>query len=150
MYLEVDSLETLPLSEQKIFVSTYLKKIGVEYVPEIKSHKFHFEFFNPIVEDNIKISGKDKSGRRKYEILDGSTKSILVHKLSNSKNKLPKEEKDRLNRVISELRVEKSLSLNKVCIELNELGFTTPTGKRWDKSKLSSYIKHMKIDVGKV
>lgn len=115
----------------------------------MKSHKFDFEFFYPIVEDNIKISGKDKSGRRKYEILDDSTKSILVHKLSNSKNKLPKEEKDRLDRVIPELRVEKSLSLKKVCIELNELGFTTPTGKKWDKSKLSSYIKHMKIDVGK-
>ena len=149
MYLEVDSLETLPLSEQKIFVSTYLKKIGVEYVPEIKSHKFHFEFFYPIVEDNIKISGKDKSGRRKYEILDGSTKSILVHKLSNSKNKLPKEEKDRLKQIIIELRVQQSLSLSKICIELNNKGFKTPTKKVWDKSKLSSYIKHMRIDVGK-
>ena len=44
MYLEVDSLENLPLKEQKQFVSNYLKKVDVEYVSEIQSHKFHFEF----------------------------------------------------------------------------------------------------------
>jgi site-specific DNA recombinase len=149
MYLEVDSLETLPLNEQKIFVSNYLKKVGVEYVPEENSHKFHFEFLYPIVEDTIKMSGKDKTGRRKYEILDGSTKSILVHKVSNSKNKLPIDERERLDKVISELRVEKSLSLSEVSKELNSRGFKTPTKKLWDKSKLSSYIKHMNVDVGK-
>lgn len=149
MYLEVDSLETLPLEKQKVFVSNYLKKVDVEYLKEIQSHKFHFEFLYPIVEDEIKISGKDKSGRRKYEILDGSTKSILVHKVSTSKNKIPQSEKDIIDRTIVKLRVEKSLSLKQTCIELNELGYRTPTKKQWDKPKLSSYIKHMKLDVGK-
>ena len=149
MYIEVDSLENLPLKEQKQFVSNYLKKVDVEYVSDIKSHKFHFEFLYPIVEDDIKISGKGVDGRKKYEILDGSTKSILTHQVVNSKNKLPKDETDRLKKMIIELRVQQSLSLSKVCMELNNKGFRTPTRKVWDKSKLSSYIKHMRIDVGK-
>ena len=149
MYLEVDSLGNLPLKEQKQFVSNYLKKVDVEYVSEIQSHKFHFEFLYPIVEDNIIISGKGVNGRKKYEILDGSTKSILTHKVVSSKNKLPKDETDRLKKMIIELRVQQSLSLSKVCMELNHRGFKTPTKKIWDKSKLSSYIKHMRIDVGK-
>lgn len=149
MYLEVESLETLPMEQQRTFVRNYLKRIDVEYVPSIKSHRFHFEFLYPIVEDGIRMVGKGKSGRREYDILDGSTKSILEHKQSNSKHKISVEEKDVLDKIISKLRVEESLSLSRVCEELNSKGFKTPTNKTWDKPKLSSYIKHMKIDVGK-
>ena len=59
------------------------------------------------------------------------------------------DDKEVLNKKIVELRVEKSLSLNQVCDELNSLKITTPRKKKWEKSKLSSYIKNMKIDVGK-
>ncbi len=59
------------------------------------------------------------------------------------------EEKEKLDLLISDLRVGRSLSLNEVCKELNKMGITTPTKKEWDKPKLSSYIKHMKVDVGK-
>ena len=60
MYLEVDTLEELPLKKQREFVSNYIKKIDVEYIPKIKSHRFNFKFIYPIVEDDIRIEGKDK------------------------------------------------------------------------------------------
>ena len=42
-----------------------------------------------------------------------------------------------------------SLSLKQTFNELNELGHRIQPKKQWDKTKLSSYIKHMKLDVGK-
>lgn len=149
MYLQIDSLENLPLKKQREFVSNYIKRIDVEYLPKIKSHRFHFKFIYPIVEDEIRIEGKDKSGRRMYEVLDGSTTSTFTHKHSSQRRRISDEVKDRLDRKISELRVEKSLSLSDICKELNVLGLKTPTNKKWDKPKLSSYIKYKKIDVGK-
>lgn len=59
------------------------------------------------------------------------------------------EDKENLNILISHLRVGKSLSLNEICKKLNRKGFRTPTNKERNKSILSSYIKHMRIDVGK-
>lgn len=150
MYLEVDSLENLPLNKQREFVSKYIKKVEVEYKPKIQSHKFHFKFLYPIVEDEIKIKGNNKRGRKEYEVLDGSSKSTFEIKFSNKRIRMSDEEKNNLHKKISELRIGKSLSLNEVCIELNTLGYTTPTKKEWDKPKLSSYIKNMKLDVGKV
>ena len=150
MYLEVDSLENLPLKKQREFVRNYLKKIDVEYIPKSQSHKFSLKFKYPIVEDNIKIEEKDKkSGRRKYEVVDGSTISNHRIKLPSQRSVMSDDDKEVLNNKIVELRVEKSLSLNQVCEELNSLGITTPRKKKWEKSKLSSYIKNMKIDVGK-
>lgn len=149
MYLEVDTLEELPLKKQREFVSNYIKKIDVEYIPKIQSHRFNFKFIYPIVEDGIRVEGKDKSGMRKYEILDGSSTSTFLQKHSNKRRRMSDEEKDRLDRMISQLRVEKSLSLSTICEELNLVGLRTPTNKKWDKPKLSSYIRNMKIDVGK-
>ena len=149
MYLEVDSLEKLPLNKQQEFVSKYIKRIDVEYLPDIKSHKFHLKFLYPIVEDGLKIEGKDRKGNRNYEIIDGSTTSTFTHKHTSSRKRMSVEVKNRLHRKISELKVEKSLSLTEICNELNSLGLRTPTNKKWDKPKLSSYIRNMKIDVGK-
>ena len=150
MYLEVDSLQDLSLKKQREFVRTYLKMIDVEYIPKSQSHKFSLKFMYPIVEDNIKIEGKDKkSGRRKYEVVDGSTISNHTIKLPSQRSLMSDDDKEVLNKKIVELRVEKSLSLNQVCDELNSLKITTPRKKKWEKSKLSSYIKNMKIDVGK-
>ena len=44
------------------------------------------------------------------------------------------------------------LSLSQICEKLNKRGILTPTKKKWDKPKLSSYIKNLKleVDVGKV
>ena len=124
--------------------------IDVEYIPKSQSHKFSLKFKYPIVEDNIKIEGKDKSGRRKYEVVDGSTTSKHTIKLPTQRSLISDDDKEVLNKKIIELRVEKSLSLNEVCKILNDEGYLTPTKKKWDKPKLSSYTKNMKLDVGKV
>jgi DNA invertase Pin-like site-specific DNA recombinase len=150
MYLEVDSLEKLPLNKQREFVSKYVKKIEVEYKPKTQSHKFNFKFHYPIVEDGIKLKGKNNRGRKEYEILDGSSSSSIEIRFSNKRIRLSEDEKNNLDKRISELRVGKSLSLNKVCKILNDEGYLTPTKKKWDKPKLSSYTKNMKLDVGKV
>jgi len=150
MYLEVDSLENLPLNKQREFVSKYVKKIEVEYKPKTQSHKFNFKFLYPIVEDGIKLKGKNNRGRKEYEILDGSSSSSIEIKFSNKRIRLSEDEKNDLHKRISELRVGESLSLNEVCKILNDEGYLTPTKKKWDKPKLSSYTKNMKLDVGKV
>ena len=65
------------------------------------------------------------------------------------KSKVGEEEKEELDRLISKLKVENSLSLNEISKELNDRGYRTPTNKIWNKSNLSIYIKRMKVDVGK-
>ena len=82
MYLEIDSVQSYDLDKKQKFLNDYINKIDVEYLPKIQSHKFDFEFKYPIVEDKLINNGLDKSGKRKYEILDGSTKSILAHKVA--------------------------------------------------------------------
>ncbi len=57
--------------------------------------------------------------------------------------------RERLNKRISELRVEHSFSLSKVSTVLNNEGFRTSTKKEWNKSNLSIYIKRMGFDLGK-
>lgn len=149
MYLEIDSLENLPLDKQRIFVSQHLKKVKVEYLSDVKSHKFDFEFLYPIVEDEVKLDGVDKKGRRKYEVLDGSTKTTLIHKVTQLRKR---NNVSTLKKEITKMRVVEELSLSQICEKLNKKGILTPTKKRWDKPKLSSYIKNLKleIDVGKV
>ena len=148
MYLEIDSLEKLPLEKQRIFISQHLNKINVEYLSDVKSHNFDVEFLYPIVEDEIKLDGVDKKGRRKYEVLDGKKKTTLVHKLPQHRKK---NNVSLLKKEITKMRVDEELSLSKICERLNKRGILTPTKKKWDKPKLSSYIKNLKleVDVGK-
>lgn len=150
MYLEIDSVEDMNLDKKKSFIQEYISKINVEYIPKSKSHKFDFEFKYPIIEDEI-TNVRVKDGRKEYQIKEGRFNTTLDLPFQNSnKTKLTDDEKKRLNLLISEMRVEKSLSLNQICGELNSIGLRTPTNKLWDKPKLSSYIKNMKVDVGKV
>lgn len=148
MYLEIDTVENMKLEKQQSFLREYIEKILVEYVPKTQSHQFIFEFKYPIVEDEIIIEGL-KDGKRVYQIKEGSKTSTIKLPLQNNINRLSKGDREKLDRMIVKLRVEQSLSLSKVSEELNSKGFRTVTNKNWDKSKLSSYIKHMKVDVGK-
>jgi hypothetical protein len=149
MYLEIDSLENLPLEKQRTFVSQHLNKINVEYLPDVKSHKFDVDFLYPIVEDEIMIDGVDKKGRRQYEVVDGKRKTTLTQKLPQQRKK---NNISILKKEITKMRVVEGLSLSQICDSLNKRGILTPTKKEWDKPKLSSYIKNLKleIDVGKV
>ncbi|NVK76030.1 MAG: recombinase family protein [Oceanospirillaceae bacterium] len=158
MYLEIDSVERMSLDKKREFLNEYVSKIYVEYIPKIQSHKFDFEFKFPLVEDEF-IYEKDSDGnfkrdkfnRKVYGIKEGkfNTSFQLPYK-KNISTRLSDDRRNKLNSLISELRVEKSYTLNEVCKELNSKGYKTPTNKEWDKPKLSSYIKNMKVDVGKV
>ncbi len=148
MYLEIDSVENLTLEKQKTFINEYIERIDVEYLPKLQSHKFYFEFKYPIIEDEIIIDGVI-NGKRNYKIKDGSTKSSVSLPYQLSRNLIKKERKNELIKIITELRIEQSLSLSETCEELNKNQILTPTNKLWDKPKLSSFIKNMKVDVGK-
>ena len=150
MYLKIDSVIDYSLEKKKEFLKDYLKRIDVEYLKKEKSHRLNFEFKYPIIEDKLTKLGKDDSGRTTYQIEDGMKSSTYkLHLKPTHKSKVSKEERDELNNLISNLRVEKSLSLNQICKELNGKGYRTPTNKEWNKSLLSLHIKKMNVDVGK-
>jgi len=150
MFLEVESVKGYSLENQQKFLNQYLEKVNVEYLETVKSHKLEFEFKYPIVDDKLSQFGVDKEGKRTYQVEDGSKTSTFVVPISNSyKSKVGEEEKEELDRLISKLKVENSLSLNEISKELNDRGYRTPTNKIWNKSNLSIYIKRMKVDVGK-
>ena len=150
MYLEIDSVQSYDLNKKQKFLNDYINKLDVEYIPKIQSHKFDFEFKYPIVEDKLINDGLDKSGKKKYQIDKGlNTSSLTLQVPNNHKSKLSESEKSELNRVISKLRVENSLSLNEISKRLNDKGYRTLTNKMWNKSSLSLYIKRMKVEVGK-
>jgi len=150
MFLEVESVKGYSLENQQKFLNQYLEKVNVEYLETVKSHKLEFEFKYPIVDDKLSQFGVDKDGKRTYQVEDGSkTSTFVVPVLNSYKSKVGNEEKEELDRLISKLKVEDSLSLNEICKELNDRGYRTPTNKIWNKSNLSIYIKRMKVDVGK-
>jgi len=150
MFLEVESVKGYSLENQQRFLNQYLEKVNVEYLETVKSHKLEFEFKYPIVDDKLSQFGVDKEGKRTYQVEDGSKTSTFLVPVSNSyKSKVGNEKKEELDRLISKLKVEDSLSLNEISKELNDRGYTTPTNKIWNKSNLSIYIKRMKVDVGK-
>ena len=150
MFLEFESVKGYSLENQQKFLNQYLEKVNVEYLETVKSHKLEFEFKYPIVDDKLSQFGVDKDGKRTYQVEDGSkTSTFVVPVLNSYKSKVGNEEKEELDRLISKLKVEDSLSLNEICKELNDRGYRTPTNKIWNKSNLSIYIKRMKVDVGK-
>lgn len=149
MYLEMESLKKLPVNLQKIFVQKYLKKIDVVYDPKKQCHKFDYEFFYPLVEDVYQITGKNKLGHRTHKVLDGKSKSSLSLEIPTSYNTKMDGDRKTLKEVITKYRVQEKLSLNELAKKLNELEYKTTRGNEWNKTRLSSYIKYMKIDVGK-
>ena len=150
MYLGIENVLTYSLEDKKKFLNEYINKIEVEYLPDIQSHKLFFEFKYPIVEDKLIINGNKKDGTRDYKIEGGNKISTqLIPIKNNYKSKLSLDKKEELNKMITFLRVEQSLSLNKVSLELNNKGYRTSTNKEWNKSNLSLYIKRLSFDEGK-
>jgi len=150
MFLEIDSVINYPLQKKKDFLNEYIKRIDVEYLNKEKSHKLDLEFKYPIVDDKLTQFELDKDGKRTYKIEEGLKNITFKLNLKNTyKSKIKHEERDKLNKFISKLRVEKSLSLNEISKRLNKDGFRTPTNKEWNKSTLSLYIKRMRVNVEK-
>ena len=150
MFLEIESVRDYTLEKKQQFLNEYLNKIDVEYLTDEQSHRLDFEFKYPIVDDKLNQFGFDEKGNRTYKIEDGLKTSTFKVQLKNTyKSKIKEDKRSELNKLISELKVGKSLSLNQISKELNDRGYTTPTNKVWNKSNLSIYIKRMKVDVGK-
>ena len=63
--------------------------------------------------------------------------------------KLDEDKRKVLNDEVIKLKEQEFLSLSKICETLNKKGFKTPTGKLWDKPKLSSYYKFLKENIPK-
>lgn len=150
MFLEIESVRDYTLEKKQQFLNEYLNKIDVEYLTDEQSHRLDFEFKYPIVDDKLNQFGFDEKGNRTYKIEDGlKTSTFKVQLKKTYKSKIKEDKRSELNKLISELKVGKSLSLNQISKELNDRGYTTPTNKVWNKSNLSIYIKRMKVDVGK-
>ena len=150
MFLEIESVRDYTLEKKQKFLNEYLNKIDVEYLTDEQSHRLDFEFKYPIVDDKLNQFGFDEKGNRTYKIEDGlKTSTFKVQSKNTYKSKIKEDKRSELNKLISELKVGKSLSLNQISKELNDRGYTTPTNKVWNKSNLSIYIKRMKVDVGK-
>lgn len=150
MYSEIEGVQNFSLEEKQNFLKEYVNRIDVEYSPNIQSHKFHFEFVYPIVQDDIQNKGETNDGKRVYEIVDGSKTSTLIFKPNEGyKKKISIDKERELHKLIGELRLNQYLSLNEVSKELNKRGYRTVTNRNWNKSNLSLYIKRMGIERGK-
>ena len=69
--------------------------------------------------------------------------------LVNYRKKQNEKERSKLNDLIIELREKKGFSLQQICNDLNGMNLKTPTKKKWDKPKLSSYYKNLKEQIPK-
>ncbi len=150
MYIDIDGISSSKLENKRDFLNKYINRIYVEYLVTEQSHRFEFEFKYPIIDDLMTQKGVDYSGRRVYNIEGGTnTTSMEVEFKKTYKIKKNIDVTEKLNKRISDLRIEKSYSLNKVCSILNEEEFRTITNKKWNKSNLSVYIRRNGLDLGK-
>ena len=91
----------------------------------------------------------DNKGFKKFQISDGKNTKILKVPLVIYRKKQNEKVRTQLNNLIIKLKEEKEFSLQEICNELNGLNLLTPTKKKWDKPKLSSYYKSLKEKVPK-
>jgi len=151
MSKDVDKVKTSSLEKKKEFLNKNIKEIGVQYVKDIQSHKLNILFKYPIVGDVFQYydGEKDEQGFRKYKITDGVSNSSIELPLINYRKKQNEKIRSKLNSIIIELKEENGYSLQMICDELNGMKLYTPTKKKWDKPKLSSYYKNIKEKVPK-
>ncbi len=91
----------------------------------------------------------NNKGFKKYRITDGSTNMEIELPLINYRKKQNEKTRMKLNNEIIKLKEYEGLSLQNICNELNNKNLLTPTKKKWDKPKLSSYYKTLKQSVPK-
>mgnify|MGYP006170586079 FL=1 len=89
-------------------------------------------------------NSKDDKGFKDYEIISGYKNIELDVPIDEKRNTLSSNDRIKLNSLILELKEKRSLSHSEVCNELNKRGVRTPTNKKWDKPKLSSYFNYIK------
>ena len=148
----LDKVKSSSNESKKVFLNKHIREIEVVYDDKIKSHRLDIRFKYPIVGDIFqyaKSGEKDNKGFKKYEISDGSTNKVLEMPLVNYRKKQNEKERSKLNDLIIELREKKGFSLQQICNDLNGMNLKTPTKKKWDKPKLSSYYKNLKEQIPK-
>jgi site-specific DNA recombinase len=139
---------------KKDFINKNIQEIDVDFDKKSNSHKLNIHFKYPIIGDKLvyDINGKrDPRGGsgKKYDIFDGSSEMEIEIPLVKYRKKQNEKTRDKLNSVIIELKEVKGNSLQEICNELNNMKLYTPTKKKWDKPKLSSYYKYLKEKVPK-
>jgi len=148
----LDNIKNSSFKIKRDFLYKNLQEIGVVYDDDMKSHRLDILFKYPIVGDIFQYDvsmEKDETGFKKYNITDGVTNKIIEIPLVNYRKKQNEKSREKLNSIIIEMKEEKGYSLQMICNELNELMLYTPTKKKWDKPKLSSYYKTIKMSTVK-
>lgn len=152
MSKEIDSIRNTSIENKRDFINKNILEVKVEYDKNLKSHKLDIDFRFPIVGDKFQYDlneSRDDKGFKKYEILEGSTNKTIEVPLVTYRKKQNENDREKLNSEIIKLKEEGGFSLQEICNKLNEKKLFTPTKKKWDKPKLSSYYKTLKGKVPK-
>ena len=141
MYLSIDKIDNNTLEEKRIFASTHLKHIKVEYDKKTLSHKFNYEFIYPIIDDDyVKLP---KSGKfPEYKVISGKAKTTSSNPYHKKRERTPRLKQEELIKAITKLRGEDKLSLRETSEKLNSKNLLTPTNLNWNKTRLSTYIRN--------
>ena len=152
MSKELNRIKTSTHETKKEFITKNIQEIGVEFDENSNSHRLNIRFRYPIVGDIFKYElnvKKDDIGFKKYNIKEGSTNKVIDIPLINYRKKQNHKTREKLNKEIIKLKEQEGLSLQKICDRLNSMKLYTPTSKRWDKPKLSSYYRFLKESIPK-
>ena len=145
MNKELEKVPNYNLSKKTTFLRENIEKIDVRYDSSSKSHKMDISFNKPIIGDKmIYKNSKDDKGFKDYEIITGYKNVKVEVPIDEKRNTLSLNDRIKLNSLILELKENRNLSHSEVCDELNKKGLRTPTNKKWDKPKLSSYYNYIK------
>ena len=145
MNKELEKVPNYDLSKKTNFLRENVERIEVRYDSSSKSHKMDISFNKPIIGDKMLYKkSKDDKGFKDYEIISGYKNIELDVPIDEKRNTLSSNDRIKLNSLILELKEKRSLSHSEVCNELNKRGVRTPTNKKWDKPKLSSYFNYIK------
>lgn len=145
MNKELEKVPNYNLSKKTNFLRENIERIDVRYDSSSKSHKMDVSFNKPIIGDKmIYKNSKDDKGFKDYEIITGYKNVKVEVPIDEKRNTLSLNDRIKLNSLILELKENRNLSHSEVCDELNKKGLKTPTNKKWDKPKLSSYYNYIK------
>lgn len=148
MEKDVKKVVKLTLEEKREFINRNVQNIKVFFDDKTKEHDITINFRLPIVGDELIYNtdgSVNETGFKDYKILDGERKvNFRVKKSIQTRTKLNEEVRKILNGRIIQLKEVKSLSLKNICDILNKERILTPTEKKWDKPKLSSYYRTLK------
>ena len=153
MEKDVKKVVNSSLEEKRGFINRNVQNIKVFFDYKSKEHDITINFRLPIVGDELIYNNKktvNETGFKDYKIIDGDRKvNFRFKKPVHTRTKLNKEVRKVLNDRIIQLKEVEFLSLKNICDKLNKEKLLTPTGKSWDKPKLSSYYRTIKGKVPK-